>query len=102
MTPMPDRMKNKAPAPESLRTSPILPTMIKTIPNVRAPLVLLITGSVELFLPFFIKNIIGIVNMSVNKPTKPKPPKLQKGEVFAGRGMMSKRYFRGAKRRKLC
>jgi len=36
------------------------------------------------------------------KPTPPKSPALQKGEVFAGRGMMSKRYFRGAKRRKLC
>jgi len=32
---------------------------------------------------------------------KETPPKLRKGEVFAGRGMVSKRYFRGAKRRRL-
>jgi len=40
------------------------------------------------------------------KRLKPKrketPPILHKGEVFAGRGLVSKRYFRGAKRRKLC
>jgi transposase-like protein/DNA-directed RNA polymerase subunit RPC12/RpoP len=35
------------------------------------------------------------------KPTQPKPPALRRGEVFAGRGMLSKRYFRGAKRRRL-
>ena len=34
-------------------------------------------------------------------PPKPRPPVLRRGEVFAGRGMMSKRYFRGAKRRRL-
>lgn len=43
-----------------------------------------------------------ILRLHHPKPTQPKPPRLQKGEVFAGRGMMSKRYFRGAKRRKLC
>jgi len=42
-----------------------------------------------------------ILRLHHPKPTQPKPPRLQKGEVFAGRGMMSKRYFRGAKRRKL-
>jgi hypothetical protein len=33
--------------------------------------------------------------------SKPHPPVLRRGEVFAGRGMMSKRYFKGAKRRRL-
>ena len=32
----------------------------------------------------------------------PKPPRLHRGEVFSGRGMMSRRYFRGARRKKLC
>jgi putative transposase len=40
------------------------------------------------------------------KRLKPKrketTPRLQKGEVFAGRGLLSKRYFRGAKRKRLC
>jgi putative transposase len=43
-----------------------------------------------------------ILRLHHPKPKPPKPPRLQKGEVFAGRGMMSKRYFRGAKKRRLC
>jgi putative transposase len=43
-----------------------------------------------------------ILRLHHPKPKPPKPPKLQKGEVFTGRGMMSKRYFRGARRQKLC
>ena len=35
------------------------------------------------------------------KPTPPKLPVLRRGEVFAGHGVMSKHYFRGAKRRRL-
>jgi putative transposase len=42
-----------------------------------------------------------ILRLHHPKPKEPKPPTLQKGEVFAGRGMMSKRYFRGAKRRRV-
>jgi len=45
-----------------------------------------------------------ILRLHHPKPIPPKPhlPTLRRGEVFAGRGMMSKRYFRGARRRKLC
>lgn len=43
-----------------------------------------------------------ILRLHHPKPTPPKLPALRRGEVFAGRGMMSKRYFRGAKRRRLC
>jgi putative transposase len=35
------------------------------------------------------------------KVSTPKPPRLRRGEVFAGRGLLSKRYFKGAKRRRL-
>jgi putative transposase len=42
-----------------------------------------------------------ILRLHHPKPKRPKLPKLHKGEVFAGRGMLSKRYFRGAKRKRL-
>jgi putative transposase len=42
-----------------------------------------------------------ILRLHHPKPTPPKVPSLRRGEVFAGRGLMSKRYFRGAKRTKL-
>jgi hypothetical protein len=42
-----------------------------------------------------------ILRLHHPKLTPPKPAALQKGEVFAGREMMSKRYFRGAKRTRL-
>jgi hypothetical protein len=48
-----------------------------------------------------------ILRLHHPKPTRIKlpsvrPPRLRRGEVFAGRGLLSKHYFRGAKRRKLC
>ena len=42
-----------------------------------------------------------ILRLHHPKLTQPKPPKLRNGEVFAGRGMMSKHYFRGAKKRRV-
>jgi transposase-like protein len=42
-----------------------------------------------------------ILRLHHPKPTPPKLPALRRGEVFAGRGMISKRYFKGAKRRRL-
>jgi putative transposase len=44
-----------------------------------------------------------ILRLHHPKPTepRPRPPMLRRGEVFAGRGMLSKRYFRGARRMKL-
>jgi putative transposase len=42
-----------------------------------------------------------ILRLHHPKPTPPKVPVLRRGEVFAGRGMMSKHYFRGAKRRRV-
>jgi putative transposase len=43
-----------------------------------------------------------ILRLHHPKPTPPKLPALRRGEVFAGRGMLSKRYFRGARRKRLC
>jgi transposase-like protein len=43
-----------------------------------------------------------ILRLHHPKPIQPKLPTLRRGEVFAGRGMMSKRYFRGARRTRLC
>jgi putative transposase len=45
-----------------------------------------------------------ILRLHHPKPISSKPhiPVLRRSEVFAGRGMMSKRYFRGARRTKLC
>jgi transposase-like protein len=43
-----------------------------------------------------------ILRLHHPKPIPPRLPTLRRGEVFAGRGMMSKRYFRGARRRKIC
>ena len=43
-----------------------------------------------------------ILRLHHPKPTQPKLPILRRGEVFAGRGIVSKRYFTGARRRRLC
>jgi transposase-like protein len=43
-----------------------------------------------------------ILRLHHPKPTPPKLPALRRGEVFAGRGMVSKCHFRGARRTKLC
>jgi putative transposase len=43
-----------------------------------------------------------ILRLHHPKPIQPKLPRLRKGEVFAGRGLLSKRYFKGAKRKRLC
>jgi len=43
-----------------------------------------------------------ILRLHHPKPIPLKLPTLRRGEVFAGRGVISKRYFRGAKRRKVC
>jgi putative transposase len=43
-----------------------------------------------------------ILRLHHPKPIPPKLPTLRRGEVFAGRGVVSNRYFRGAKRRRLC
>jgi len=43
-----------------------------------------------------------ILRLHHPKPIPPKLPTLRRGEIFAGRGLMSKRHFRGAKRRRLC
>jgi len=48
ITPMPARIKTKAPARESLRGNTAMPIMIRTRPNIRAPLVLLRIGELEL------------------------------------------------------
>jgi putative transposase len=42
-----------------------------------------------------------ILRLHHPKPALPKLPRLRKGEVFAGRGMMSKHYFRGARRTRI-
>jgi hypothetical protein len=43
-----------------------------------------------------------ILRLHHPKPTPPKLPRLGRNEFYAGDGMTSRRYFRGAKRRKLC
>jgi len=45
-----------------------------------------------------------ILRLHHPKPISPKPhiPTLRRGEVFAGRAILSKHYFRGAKRTRLC
>jgi len=48
------------------------------------------------------RQVLRLHPVTTDTPRKPKIPRLRKGEVFAGRGMVSKRYFRGAKRRRLC
>ena len=43
-----------------------------------------------------------ILRLHHSKPTQPKLPRLRGNEFFAGRGLTSRHYFRGARRRKLC
>ena len=43
----------------------------------------------------------AILRLHRPKPKLPKPPRLRKNEFYAGKGMASRHYFRGAKRRRL-
>jgi len=43
-----------------------------------------------------------ILRLHHPKPSPPKLPRLRGNEFYAGRGKASRRYFRGAKRRRLC
>jgi len=43
-----------------------------------------------------------ILRLHHPKPVSPKPPRLAKGEYYVNHEKASRRYFRGAKRRKLC
>jgi putative transposase len=43
-----------------------------------------------------------ILRLHHPKPNIPKPSRLGRNEFYAGRGKASRRYFRGARRRKLC
>lgn len=43
-----------------------------------------------------------ILRLHHPKPKEPKPPRLRRNEYYADGGAASRRYFRGAKRKKLC
>jgi putative transposase len=43
----------------------------------------------------------AILRLHHPKPTQPRPPRLRRNEFYAGDGKASRRYFRGAKRRRL-
>jgi len=48
------------------------------------------------------RQVLRLHPVTIGTPKPPKTPRLRRGEVFAGRGIISRRYFRGAKRRRLC
>lgn len=61
-------------------------------PPLKPQRILILNGALHPFRPY---------RKRLNPKRKETSPTLHKGEVFAGRGMMSKRYFRGAKRQRL-